>query len=88
MHTRETKSTIFQKKIACSRQLSCNFPHKMFTSGIRGPRADFDIFSQGVGGLARGVRNFSPLTLLTRRRCAAPCSHQAIVIYFKIAGHS
>ena len=31
-----------------------------------------------VGGWARGVGNFSPLTLLTRRRCAAPCSRQAI----------
>ena len=29
-------------------------------------RADNDIFSQGVGGLARGVENCSPLTLLTR----------------------
>ena len=42
------------------------------------PRADFDIFSQGVRGLARGVGNFSPLTLLTRRRCAAPRLRQAI----------
>ena len=32
---------------------------------INEARADFDIFSQGVGGLARGVGNFSPLTLLT-----------------------
>ena len=39
---------------------------------MSGTRADFDIFSQGVGGLARGVGNFSPLTLLTWRRYAAP----------------
>ena len=30
------------------------------------------------GGLARGVGNFSPLTLFTRRHCAAPRSRQAI----------
>ena len=33
---------------------------------------------RGVGGLARGVGNFSPLTLLTRHRCAAPRLRQAI----------
>ena len=29
---------------------------------------------RGVGGLVKGVGNFSPLTLLTRRRCASPHS--------------
>ena len=51
------------------------------TSGLTSvyqTRADFDIFSQGVEGLARGVGNFSPLMLLTWRRCAAPCLRQAI----------
>ena len=33
---------------------------------------------KGVGGLARGVGNFSPLTLLIQRFCAAPRLRQAI----------
>ena len=41
-------------------------------------RADFDIFNQGSWRVSQGVGNFSPLTLLTRRRCAAPRLRQAI----------
>ena len=33
---------------------------------------------RGVEGLARGVENFSLLTLLTHCSCAAPRLHQAI----------
>ena len=37
MHTLETKKNHFSKIFACGGQLSCNFTHKMFTSGLRGP---------------------------------------------------
>ena len=37
MHTPETKKDHFSKQFACGGRLSCNFTHKMFTSGIRDP---------------------------------------------------
>ena len=45
------------------------------------PRAEFDIFRQGGWRVSQGVGNFWPLMLLTRRRCAAPRSQQAITDY-------